>query len=249
MNLQEQLGPEWYELLGPLFAEDWMETLGKRIEAVKELGDGMLQPAEEDVFKAYRMVQPSQLKVLILGQDPYPNGQADGFAFSTKERLPPKTLRIVFGEIERSGYGRRYNPDLTDWAAQGVMLLNTILTCTYRQTLSHKGWGWERFIAATLDHINDLVQPFVVMCWGTHARDLVKAHIPMNPLLIQQGNRMILNSCHPVAESYSNGAFKFTGCYHFTDANQFLIGNGLEPIDWVYKAAPIITLGHDLSNR
>lgn len=250
MNLQEQLGPGWYELLGPLFAEDWMETLGKRIEAVKELGDGMLQPGEQDVFRAYRTVQPSQLKVLILGQDPYPNGQADGFAFSTKEALPPKTLRIVFRELERTGYGRRHNPNLSDWAEQGVMLLNTILTCTYRQTLSHKGWGWEKFIAATLDHINDLAQPFVVMCWGTHARELVQAHVfDGETAKGYYSNRLILKSCHPVAESYSNGAIRFTGCNHFQDANQFLMRNGLEPIEWVYKAHPIITMGHDLSNR
>lgn len=228
MNLQEQLGPEWYELLGPLFSEDWMERLGKRISAVNDKGEGMLQPREEDIFRAYRTVQPSQLKVLILGQDPYPNGQADGFAFSTKEPLPPKTLRIVFEEMERTGFGRRFNPNLEDWAAQGVMLLNTILTCTYRQTLAHKDWGWERFIAATLDHINDLSHPLVVMAWGRAAQELIGEHIVSTP------DRLLLRSCHPVAESYSEGRIKFVGCGHFQKANQFLLDQGVRRIDWSY---------------
>lgn len=224
MELQEQLGPEWYELLGPLFAEDWMETLGKRIEAVAE--KGMLEPHNpDDIFKAYRMVQPSQLKVLILGQDPYPNGQADGLAFSTKERLPPKTLRIVFDELERTGFGERHNPNLEDWAAQGVMLLNTILTCTFRDTLSHKGWGWEKFIGATLDHINDLGHLFVVMCWGTHAKELVSEHILSGP------KRLILKSCHPVAQSY-NPSIRFVGCGHFRKSNDFFTANNTRRILW-----------------
>lgn len=234
MELEQQLGPGWYELLGPLFAEPWMETLGRRIEAVAERG--MLEPHDpDDIFKAYRMVQPSQLKVLILGQDPYPNGQADGLAFSTKEALPPKTLRIVFEELERTSFGKRYNPNLEDWAAQGVMLLNTILTCSFRETLSHKGWGWEKFIAATLDCINDLKHPFVVMCWGTHAKELVKEHILSGP------ERLILKSCHPVAQSY-NPSIRFVGCNHFQDASVFLIKHGMGLMEWVYSAYPTVTL-------
>lgn len=224
MNLQEQLGPEWYELLGPLFAEPWMEKLGTRIQHVAE--ENMLQPDVDEIFRAYRMVQPSQLKVLILGQDPYPNGQADGLAFSTKQVLPPKTLRIVFEELERTGYGHRARADLTDWAEQGVMLLNTILTVTLRNTLSHKSWGWERFIAATLDHINDLQHPLVVMAWGRSAQELIEEHI------MEQPHRLILRSCHPVAESYSEGRIKFVGCGHFEKANHHLIKEAWTPIHW-----------------
>lgn len=234
MNLQEQLGPEWYTLLGPLFSEPWMERLGKRIEGVRELGVGMLQPELHEVFRAYRCVQPSKLRVLILGQDPYPNGQADGFAFSTRNALPPKTLRIVFNEIEREGLGRRHSANLTDWAEQGVMLLNTILTCTYRETLSHKGWGWEKFIGHTLNAIDNLSHPFVVMAWGTHAKDLIKEHISFNSKHSSVAfDRLYLQSCHPVAESYSNGSIKFTGCNHFIKANEFLESNGMDEVQWV----------------
>lgn len=227
MSLQDQLGPEWYELLGPLFSEPWMVDLGRAIGGVNERADGMLCPSLEDIFKAYRYVQPSQLRVLILGQDPYPRGQADGFAFSTKDALPPKTLRIVFDEMEQEGFGRRHNPNLTDWASQGVMLLNTILTCTYGVTLSHRGWGWEKFIGVTLDVIDKIDHPFVVMAWGTHAKDLIKGHIGM-----ARGDRLYLQSIHPVAESYSNGYYKFSGCNHFSKANEFLEANGMDAVQW-----------------
>lgn len=228
MNLEQELGPEWYALLGPLFSEPWMVELGKRVGGVEKVyGEGALQPSLDKVFKAFRLTQPSALKVLILGQDPYPAGQADGLAFSTNEALPPKTLRIVFQELERTGFGERHNPNLTDWAQQGVMLLNTILTCTYRATLSHKGWGWERFIGVVLDCINHIDHPFVVMAWGTHAKDLISEHINTTP-----ADRLLLKSIHPVAESYSNGAYRFVGCGHFSKANEFLESHGMDPIEW-----------------
>lgn len=229
MDLQKQLGPEWYTLLGPLFEEDWMANLGKRISAAETLGYPT-QPRLHEVFRAYEYVQPSQLKVLMIGQDPYPNGQADGFAFSTRDALPPLTLRIVFDELEREGYGKRYNPNLVDWAEQGVMMLNTCLTCSYKMSLSHQGWGWEKFIAATLDHINDLNQPFVVMAWGSPAKALVREHI------LREGNRIILEAIHPVAQSRSEGRLKFVGCRHFEHANEFLKNRGVEPIEWVNNA-------------
>lgn len=233
MDLQKQLGPEWYTLLGPLFEEDWMANLGKRISAAETLGYPT-QPRLHEVFRAYEYVQPSQLKVLMIGQDPYPNGQADGFAFSTRDALPPLTLRIVFDELEREGYGKRYNPNLVDWAEQGVMMLNTVLTCSYKETLSHQGWGWEKFIAATLDHINDLPQPLVVMAWGTPAKNLVREHI------CESGTKLILQAIHPVAQSRSEGRLKFVGCRHFIKANEFLSESGVEPIEWVNNALPSI---------
>jgi len=127
MNLQEQLGPEWYTLLGPLFSESWMEQLGKRIGYVEQ--HGHLRPSLPEIFNAYKLCQPSQLKVLILAQDPYPHKHANGLAFSTTHTELPLTLRIVNRELERTGYGTLHNGDLTPWAKQGVMLLNTVLTC------------------------------------------------------------------------------------------------------------------------
>ena len=178
-----------------------------------------------------------QIKSCSDNRLPYPNGQADGFAFSTKEALPPMTLRIVFDELERTGFGRRYDPNLQDWATQGVMLLNTILTCTYKETLSHKGWGWERFIGKVLDEISKIDHPFVVMGWGRHAQDLIKQHIlfdgvSKHGLTPLDTNRLYLTSIHPVAQSYSNGSMLFVGCGHFEKANLFLEQHGMDEIQW-----------------
>lgn len=186
--------------------------------------------AGDDIVRPYGMINRKKLRIKSLSDNkmPYPNGQADGFAFSTKDVLPPKTLRIVFEELERTGFGRRTNPNLEDWAAQGVMLLNTILTCTFRETLSHKGWGWEKFIAATLDHINEIETPLVVLAWGRAAQDLIEQHI------MEQPGRLILYSCHPVAESYSEGKIKFVGCGHFIKAYRFLENEGVVPVNWTH---------------
>lgn len=223
MDLQKQLGPEWCELLGPLFEQDWMQQLGRRIGAV-----GHLRPDITQIFDAYRLCQPSQIKVVILAQDPYPHKHANGLAFSSTLNEPPLTLRIVFRELEREGYGKRTSSDLTDWAQQGVFLLNTVLTCEEGKSLAHAGWGWEKFTALTLKAIGERCkQPFVVMAWGKHAKD----HIRKN-LLWHQDTIDVLEACHPVAESYSEGKIKFVGCNHFYDANMFLFDHGVMPINW-----------------
>lgn len=222
MDIEQQLGPEWYKLLGPLFSQPHMVQLGKRLSTVAD----KLCPPLNQVFQAYEYCAPKRLRVLCLGQDPYPSIHAMGLAYSSLQSSVPKTLRIVFSEMDRTGFGRRTNPDLTDWAAQGVMLLNTILTCELNSTLSHKGWGWEWFVGKTLDRINQLPQPFVIMAWGRHAQDLIKEHIMITP------DRLLLQSPHPVAESYSEGRIRFTGCDHFRKANAFLESRGVEGIIW-----------------
>lgn len=229
MNLQEQLGPEWYELLGPLFSEEWMKTLGRRIGAVDERAH--LRPASNQIFTAYRLCQPSQLKVLIIGQDPYPHMHANGLAFSSTEKELPLTLKIVSRELERSGYGRLESGDLTFWANQGVMLLNAVLTCEQGNSLAHKGWGWELFVGETLRHIGNLQQPIVIMCWGKHATGLVSQKLDWS-----KPNFHVLTSCHPVAESYSHGAIKFVGCGHFRKANDWLYKHKQTPIRWASRS-------------
>lgn len=223
MDMQERLGPEWWELLGPLFDEPWMQKLGRRIGAV-----GHLRPDINQIFDAYRLCQPSAIRVIILAQDPYPHKHANGLAFSSTLNEPPLTLRIVFREMERTGLGLRHNPDLTDWANQGVFLLNTVLTCEEGQSLAHAGWGWEGFTGMTLRAISEFChQPYVVMAWGRHAKDHIKKW-----LLWDRENVEVLEACHPVAESYSNGHIRFTGCNHFVKANQWLWAQGATPVNW-----------------
>lgn len=149
-------------------------------------------------------------------------------AFSSILREPPLTLKIVFRELERTGFGLRTNPDLTDWARQGVFLLNTVLTCQEGESLAHQGWGWERFTANTLQAIGRYCQqPYVAMAWGKHAKD----HIRKN-LLWDAPKTEVLEACHPVAESRSNGRIRFVGCKHFIKANHFLWVNGVTPVNW-----------------
>jgi len=223
MDLQQQLGPEWYKLLGHLFQEEWMQKLGRRIGAV-----GHLRPSLPEVFKAYQLCQPSQLKVLIMGQDPYPHKHANGLAFSSTEVDLPLTLKIVSRELERTGYGPLTSGDLTPWAKQGVMLLNAVLTCEEGQSRAHAGWGWERFVAYTLRRIGgECKQPYVIMAWGSDAKELIRHNLDWSGT-----NCTVLEACHPVAESRSNGRYKFVGCGHFAKANQWLWEHGQEQIAW-----------------
>lgn len=227
MNLEQQLGSEWYKLLGPLFSDPSIDALGKLLNLAHQAG--VLTPKLEDVFKAYEYVQPSQLKVLIVGQDPYPTpGVAHGLAFSYRGKNIPRSLQIIFEELEREGYGKRTNADLTDWAKQGVMLLNTVLTTVHNVSFAHKDIGWERFTATTLQHINRLTHPHVILAWGTPAQELVRKYIDVDP-----NYRLILAGCHPMAQQYSGGKIKFVGNKHFTLANEHLILNHGYPINWV----------------
>lgn len=219
MNLEELLGSEWYKLLAPLFETEWMTQLGKRITYDRD----QLTPDPANIFNAYKYCQPSDLKVLLLGQDPYPGkGVAQGLSFSCRDQKPA-SLRIIFKELERSGFGVRTETDLTDWALQGVMLLNTLLTTTVGNTLAHADIGWERFTAYTLRLIDQLPQKIVVFAWGKPAQMQVKANMKSTT------EHLILEACHPMAEQYSGGKIKFVGCDHFVKANAHLDS----PIKWV----------------
>lgn len=222
MNLQKQLGPEWYAKLDKVFDHPTITTLGQKLELVKDT----LCPSLDNVFRAYELVQPSQLRVLVLGQDPYPTpGVADGLAFSyLGKRTMPKSLKIVFNELKAENLGERVKMDLSDWASQGVMLLNTVLTTEENKVYAHRHWGWDLLIAHTLKAINELPQRFVVLAWGTPAQEMVNKYIAPTQ------NHLILKTCHPMAQDYSGGRIKFIGCNHFTKANEHL---GDKAVKWV----------------
>jgi uracil-DNA glycosylase len=215
INLEQQLGPEWYPLLRPEFEKPATIALGKLLTAADQTG--LLTPKPADIFRAFEYCPPSRLKVLIIGQDPYPGeGVAHGLSFSYRGKSTPASLRIIFKELERSGFGKRTNADLTDWAEQDVMLLNAVLTTTTGVSLAHKNCGWEIITGRTLQIINDLPQKLVVMAWGSSAKDLVMKYIR------ETDKHLILKCCHPMAEQYSGGQIKFTGNDHFRKTNEFL---------------------------
>jgi uracil-DNA glycosylase len=185
-------------------------------------------PKTEDTFNAFKFCPLDQLKILILGQDPYFNlNQAHGFSFSVKPGVTvPPSLRNIYKEI-KSDLNIEMPPSygcLIDWAKQGVLLLNSILTVREGQASSHKNKGWEIFTDNAIKLVNGLDSPIVFMLWGTFAKS--KKNLITNP------NHLILESSHPSPLSAHNGFF---GSKPFSKANDFLIKNNKQPVDWLIK--------------
>lgn len=185
-----------------------------------------IYPAQENIFAALDHTPLDQVKVVILGQDPYhgPN-QAQGFSFSVPAgiRIPP-SLQNMYKEIEAEFPEHtplQRNGDLTDWADQGVLLLNTILTVEAGKPLSHENLGWQQFTDAALQLLNAQDQPMVFLLWGSKARQARR--------FLNNPRHLVLECPHPSPLSAHRGFF---GCGHFKTANAFLEQNGVKGIDW-----------------
>ena len=183
-----------------------------------------IYPSMYDIFNAFHLTPYENVKVVILGQDPYhgPN-QAHGLCFSVKKGVAqPPSLKNIFKELS-SAYGCTI-PDhgcLTDWAEQGVLLLNTVLTVVQHRPRSHRDRGWELFTDKVIQILNERTKPIVFLLWGNDARR--KKHLLSNP------NHLVLESAHPSPLSASRGFF---GNNHFKKANLFLQNNNLKQINW-----------------
>ncbi len=181
-------------------------------------------PAYENIFNAYRYTKPKDIKAVILGQDPYHNvGQAHGLSFSVNKgvALPPSLVNI-YKELEDDlGIKTPNHGFLEKWALQGVMLLNTVLTVRAHEANSHKGMGWETFTDNTIKYINELDQPIVFLLWGSPAQQKAK--------FLNNKKHLVLKAPHPSPLSAYRGFF---GCKHFSQTNEFLKKNNVEPIDW-----------------
>ena len=213
---------DWAKALQEEFNKPYYKALYEFIK--NEYKTQIVYPPSEDLFNALHMTPLSDVKVVILGQDPYHEpGQAHGLCFSVKEgvRIPPSLVNI-YKEIEDdigckvSGKG-----DLTAWAKQGVLLLNTVLTVRAHLANSHKGKGWEEFTDSIIRVVGAKKSPVVFLLWGSHAQ----AKEP----LITNKNHLILKAPHPSPLSAYRGFF---GCKHFSKTNNYLSENGLEPINW-----------------
>mmetsp|Transcript_21120 Transcript_21120/g.66399 ORF Transcript_21120/g.66399 Transcript_21120/m.66399 type:complete len:354 (+) Transcript_21120:66-1127(+) len=210
----------------------WASVLATEVESARhealrsfvaeERSKGEVYPPAARTLRALREVEPGEVKVVILGQDPYHGaGQADGLAFSSER--PPPSLRNVFTELGRDlGLaGSVTSGDLSGWAAQGVLLLNTVLTVRESEPLSHAGKGWEEFTDAVVAALAS--RDVVVLAWGTHARK--KATRLLGP----SSRPVVLEAAHPSPYSAKRGFF---GSGHFSRANAELTRLGLDPIDW-----------------
>lgn len=213
---------EWAKVLEDEFKKPYYSRLYEFVK--NEYKTQTIYPKSEDLFCALTLTSLSNVKIVILGQDPYHEpGQAHGLAFSVKNgvKLPP-SLQNIYKEINDDlGITFTENGDLSSWAKQGVLLLNTCLTVRAHAANSHKGKGWEKFTDRIILEVDKLDTPVVFMLWGSNAR--------AKKQILQNDKHLILEAVHPSPLSVYRGFF---GCKHFSKANEYLTKNGLEPIDW-----------------
>lgn len=216
------LGNDWDEILKHEWEKSYYKTL--RAFLKEEYSKFTVYPDMYDLFNALRYTSFENTKVVIIGQDPYhePN-QAHGLCFSVKKGVePPPSLKNIYKELNSDvGFNIPNHGELTSWAKQGVLLLNTVLTVRRGQANSHKGMGWEIFTDRIIEELNKKSTPVVFLLWGANARK--KAEKINNPI------HKKLITVHPSPLSAYGGFF---GCKHFSKTNEILISNGLEPIDW-----------------
>lgn len=213
---------DWLEPLSSEFRKGYYSQLYNFVK--DEYSKTVVYPPAEDIFNAFHFTPLKDVKVLLLGQDPYHNEhQAHGLSFSVQpgQDIPPSLVNIYKELHDDLGCYIPNNGYLKKWADQGVLLLNTVLTVRAHQANSHQGHGWEQFTDAVIQAVNSQDRPIVYMLWGAPARR--KKAMLTNP------KHLILEAPHPSPLSAYRGFF---GCKHFSKANEFLTASGVEPIDW-----------------
>lgn len=213
---------EWLPFLKNEFSKPYYKTLYNFVKS--EYSNYVIYPPSDEIFSALEQTPVNEVKVVIIGQDPYhERGQAHGMSFSVKPgiKIPP-SLQNMYKELrDELGLYIPNNGYLDKWARQGVLLLNTVLTVREGEANSHKGKGWEEFTDAVIKAVNEQDRPVVYLLWGSNARAKKK--------LINNPKHLVLESVHPSPLSAYNGFF---GCGHFAKANEYLKNNGLKEIDW-----------------
>jgi len=217
-----KLNNDWDYLLKEEFNKEYYLNLREFLKG--EYSHYKIFPNMNDIYNALKYTSFENTRVVILGQDPYHGeGQAHGLCFSFKAGVvPPPSLKNIFKELKLEyGYSEPQNGELTGWAMQGVLLLNTVLTVRAASPQSHKAKGWENLTDKIISLLNAKNTPTVFMLWGGNAR--------AKKSLITNKNHLVLECAHPSPLSAYNGFF---GCNHFRLANEFLEKNGLSTIDW-----------------
>ena len=220
--MEVRIEESWKNALADEFGKPYFESLVRFLHSEKAAGQTIYPPGSQ-IFRAFELTPLDNLKVVILGQDPYHGpGQAHGLSFSVSAGVPaPPSLKNIFKEIESdlgvkmSGY-----PDLEKWARQGVLLLNAVLTVRAGQPTSHSKVGWQEFTDAVIRYISDNCEGVVFLLWGNFART--------KSALIDHSKHHVLEAAHP--SPLARGAF--FGCRHFSQTNALLVSRGLRPIDW-----------------
>lgn len=216
------LGNDWTQILKDEFEKPYYILLREFLRA--EYTKYTVYPKMENIFNALRYTSFADTKVVIIGQDPYHGeGQAHGLCFSVQKGIdPPPSLKNMFKELESDiGFKIPNHGELTNWAKQGVLMLNNVLTVREHTPNSHKGKGWEKFTDRVISELNNKETPVVFLLWGANAK--TKAQLITNPI------HKKLEAPHPSPLSAYSGFF---GCKHFSKANEILKNSGLAPIEW-----------------
>lgn len=213
---------DWLEPLRPEFSKPYYASLYRKVK--DEYSRYVVYPPSGDILNAFNLTPLTKVKVVILGQDPYHEpGQAHGLCFSVQPGVAiPPSLQNIYQELHDDlGCRIPNNGCLTKWADQGVLLLNTILTVRAHQAFSHRGIGWEQFTDAAIRAVNQQDRPIVFILWGRAAQS--KSQMLNNP------KHLVLKAPHPSPLSAYHGFF---GSRPFSQTNDFLKANGIQPIDW-----------------
>lgn len=221
-------------------SNDWLQPLQKEFKkpyyrklydtVKREYSTYQVFPPADDIFNAFHLTPLSEVKVVILGQDPYHNvNQAHGLCFSVQPTVEiPPSLENIYKELHDDlGCKIPNNGYLVKWAKQGVLLLNTVLTVRAHQANSHQNIGWEQFTDAVIEILDQQDRPMVFLLWGKPAQ--------RKKAMLHNPNHLILEAPHPSSLSAYRGFF---GCRHFSKTNQFLEEHGLTPIDWQIEDVP-----------
>ncbi|WP_367608256.1 uracil-DNA glycosylase [Legionella sp. W05-934-2] len=218
-----KLESSWKQQLGDEFSKPYMQSL-KQFLLQEKQAKKIIYPKGNEIFNAFELTPFDEVKVVILGQDPYhgPN-QAHGLCFSVKPgvAIPPSLLNIYKELNQDLGVKPVKHGYLASWASQGVLLLNSVLTVENGQAASHQGKGWEQFTDQVIAKLNDREKPVIFVLWGSYAQ--------RKGQIINQTRHVVLQSPHPSPLSASRGFF---GNKHFSTINKLLVSQGSEPIQW-----------------
>ncbi|WP_105888336.1 uracil-DNA glycosylase [Haemophilus influenzae] len=214
----------WTDVIGKEKAQPYFQHALQQVHLARASGK-TIYPPQEEVFNAFKYTAFEDVKVVILGQDPYHGAnQAHGLAFSVKPEVAiPPSLLNMYKELTQdiSGFQMPSHGYLVKWAEQGVLLLNTVLTVERGMAHSHANLGWERFTDKVIAMLNEHREKLVFLLWGSHAQK--KGQI------IDRTRHLVLTAPHPSPLSAHRGFF---GCRHFSKTNSYLESNGMKPIDW-----------------
>jgi uracil-DNA glycosylase len=218
------LTKDWSEQLDFIFKQDYYQHLLEFLE-YESAHNITIYPPQDQIFNTFDLSSFENTKVIILGQDPYHNeGQAHGLSFSVPDGIViPPSLRNIYQELESDlGIAPSQSGNLTHWATQGVLLLNSVLTVEKNSPGSHAKSGWVYFTDTVIDILNEKKQNLVFLLWGAYAQQKIE--------LIDQDEHLVLTAAHPSPFSAHKGFF---GCKHFSQTNDYLKMHSQQPIDWI----------------